>query len=100
MSSLIHVDVLNKSDVVIQIAACTFDAHILEILGSLIFSATVVMLHPQGNMDFVYVTETLQDKQITYMLSVPSYLDHLCNIIKNCNICCCATIRTLCCVGK
>ena len=100
MLSLLHIDILNKTDIVVQIAACTFDAHIQEILGSLIFSATVVMLHPHGNMDFVYVTETLQDKQVTYMLGVPSYLDRLCNIIKNCNICCLANIQTLCCVGK
>jgi non-ribosomal peptide synthetase component F len=100
MFSLLHIGILDKTDIVVQIATCTFDAHILEILGSLIFSATVVMLHPQGNMDFVYVTETLQDKQVTCMLSVPSYLNQLCNIIKTGNMYSCATIRTLCCVGK
>jgi non-ribosomal peptide synthetase component F len=100
MFSLLHIGILSETDIVVQLAACTFDAHIQEILGSLIFSATVVMLQPQGNMDFVYVTQTLQDKQVTYMLNVPSYLDQLCNIIKNCNICSRASIRTLCCVGK
>jgi hypothetical protein len=100
MFSLLHIGILNKTDIVVQITACTFDAHIQEILGSLIFSATVVMLHPQGNMDFLYVIDTLQDKQVTYMLSVPNYLDHLCNIIKNGKICACAGIRTLCCAGK
>jgi non-ribosomal peptide synthetase component F len=100
MFSLLHIGILNKNDIVVQIAACTFDAHIQEILGSLIFNATVVMLHPRGNMDFVYVTQTLFDKHVTYMLSVPSYLDQLCNIIKNGKMCSCTGIRTLCCVGK
>jgi non-ribosomal peptide synthetase component F len=100
MFSFLHIGILNKTDIFVQIAACTFDAHIFEILGTLTFSATVVMLHPQGNVDLVYVTKTIQDKQVTYMISVPSYLDQFCNIIKNCNISSCATIRTLCCAGK
>jgi hypothetical protein len=100
MSSLLHVNILNKTDIVLQIAACTFDAHIQEILGTLICGATLIMLHPHGNMDFLYASQTLQNKQVTHILSVPSYLAHLNNIVKNCNISCHPTIQTVCCIGK
>ena len=99
MSSFLHVDILNKTDIVVQLVASTFDAHIQEILGSLICGTTVIMLHPQGNMDLLYVTQTLQNKQVTHMLSVPTYLSHLINILQNYDISRCHTIRTVCCVG-
>ncbi len=95
MYSFLHVNILNKTDIVGQISACTFDPHIHEILGTLICGATVIMLHPGGNMDFLYVAQTLQNKQVTYMLSVPTYLSNLNNILKNCNISFCSTIRTV-----
>ncbi|CAF1527227.1 unnamed protein product, partial [Adineta steineri] len=44
----VRIDALHEDDVTIQIASSTFDAHILEIVGSLICGATIVMLHPQG----------------------------------------------------
>ena len=67
----------------IQLSACTFDIHVLEILGSLLINATVVMLQPYGNMDSVYFARTLQDKQITFMVAVPSFLTHFCDFIEN-----------------
>ena len=99
MFALVHVDILNKEDTVVQIATCTFDAHIQEILGSLMCSATLILLHPEGNMDFSYVTRTLQVKQVTCMDSVPSFLNHILDILKSSDLCSWLTIRTLCCVG-
>ncbi len=84
----------------VQIATCSFDAHILEIVGTLLFSSTVVMLHPDGNMDFVYFVQTLYNKQITYMLTVPSFLNHLYNFIDNIKISELKTMQTICSVGK
>ncbi|CAF4137559.1 unnamed protein product, partial [Adineta steineri] len=44
----VQIDAIHGDDVTIQIASATFDAHVLEILGSLICGATIAMLHPQG----------------------------------------------------
>ncbi|CAF4104371.1 unnamed protein product, partial [Adineta steineri] len=46
--AFVRIDALYEYDVTIQIASATFDAHILEIVGSLTCGATIVMLHPQG----------------------------------------------------
>ncbi|CAF1354197.1 unnamed protein product [Adineta steineri] len=46
--ALVQINTLHESDIVIQIASSTFDAHVQEIVGSLICGATIVMLHPQG----------------------------------------------------
>ncbi|CAF1363074.1 unnamed protein product [Adineta steineri] len=80
--SVQYIDYINEKDTVIQVFASTFDAHIHEIVSALLSSATVVMLHPYGNMDFLYFTNTLENKQITYMASVPSFLYRFCNFIE------------------
>ena len=55
-------------------ARCSFDIHVQEIFGILMNGATLVMLHPEGTLDFEYLFEVLNQKQITYMHSVPSLL--------------------------
>ena len=100
MYSLVHTGIFNNNDIVVQMAACTFDAHVLEIVGSLIFNATIIMLHPHGNMDFVYLFQTVKSKQVTHLIAVPTLLNQLCGIINNNNendpfV----TLRSLCCVG-
>src|SRR5271163_2964043 len=74
MHSLTDVDTFNKNDTVAQMSRCSFDIHVQEILGTLIHGATLVMLHPRGTMDFEYLSQVLDGKQITYMHSVPSLL--------------------------
>jgi acyl-coenzyme A synthetase/AMP-(fatty) acid ligase len=100
MYSLCHTSAFNEKDVVIQTAACTFDIHVLDILGSLFFGATVVMLHPYGNMDFVYLTQILQDKQITYIVTVPTFLSHLCDFVENMDWSPLSTMRSICSGGQ
>jgi non-ribosomal peptide synthetase component F len=68
---------LHNTDIVIQMARCSFDAHVSDILGSLTVGATLVMLHPKGNLDFDYVARTLNDKQISLMDAVPTLLSSL-----------------------
>jgi len=85
---------------VIQIAACTFDAHVQEILGALLFGSTVVMLHPHGNIDLLYLSQILYNKQISYMLAVPSFLHHLYYFIHQENNYSPVTIQTICCIGE
>ena len=63
-------------------AECTFDSHMLDIVGTLIVSGTVIMLHLNGHMDLAYLLTTLSEKQVTYVLYVPSYLCTLCSHIE------------------
>jgi non-ribosomal peptide synthetase component F len=72
MCSLVHSGTLSKNDVIIQMARCSFDVHIEEIMGTLIIGATLIMLHPGGTIDFDYLSTVLRKKQITCMTSVPS----------------------------
>ena len=100
MYSAVHTDIFNNNDFVVQMAACTFDAHVLEIVGTLICNATVIMLHPHSSIDLLYLFQTLKSKQITYLMAVPTLLNQLCAIINNNDeIDPFVTIRSLCCVG-
>ena len=74
MQSLLCIDAFSELDTIVQMAHCSFDIHVQEILGGLIIGATVVMLHPEGNIDFVYLSTVLQQKEISYMHTVPSLL--------------------------
>ncbi|CAF1575171.1 unnamed protein product, partial [Adineta steineri] len=74
MNSLVKIDVFNKDDTAVQIGRCSFDIHIQEILGTLMHGATLVMVHPRGTIDFDYLSNVVQTKQITYMFMVPSLL--------------------------
>jgi len=94
MFSVVHIDIFNNTDIVVQIATCTFDAHVQEILGALVISATVVMLHPYGNMDFMYLISTVQNKQVTLIVAVPALIKELCDIIKERNIPTLTSIRS------
>ena len=67
----------NRDDTAVQMARCSFDIHVQEILGILTVGASLVMLHPGGTLDFDYLTRILHKQQITYMHAVPSLLYHL-----------------------
>jgi acyl-coenzyme A synthetase/AMP-(fatty) acid ligase len=94
MSSLVHIGILNNTDIILQIATCTFDAHVLEILVGLLLSATVIMLHPYGNIDSTYLIPTIQKKQVTYMLVVPAFLNELYDFMKKRKLSGLASIRS------
>ncbi|CAF1398572.1 unnamed protein product, partial [Adineta steineri] len=96
----VQMDALHENDTVIQIASSTFDAHVQEIVGSLICGATVIILHPQGNMDFQYMNHILHDKQVTYLVAVPTYLNHLCDFLKQNRFPPWILMRNICCVGE
>ena len=74
MHSLISIDTFSENDTMIQMSRCSFDIHVQEILGSLLFGATLVMLRPHGIVDFDYVSVVLERKQITYIHTVPRLL--------------------------
>ncbi|CAF1496030.1 unnamed protein product [Adineta ricciae] len=80
--SLIEVGTFNEKDIVLQMARCSFDIHVEDILGILITGGTLVMLRPDGLMDFQYLTDVIIGKSITFINSVPSYLTSLCSYLE------------------
>jgi non-ribosomal peptide synthetase component F len=79
----------------------SFDIHVQEILGTLMNGATLVLFRPRGTIDFEYLSEVLDRKQITYMHSVPSLLYQFFTYIQEHNnqqvIKC---LRSLCSIGR
>ena len=67
---MFQMDAFNRNDTVVQMSRCSFDIHIQDIMGTLLAGATVVMLHPRGNMDFEYLVKTMKSKQIS-CISIP-----------------------------
>ncbi|CAF1577605.1 unnamed protein product, partial [Adineta steineri] len=77
MHSFVNIDVVTESDIIIQMARCSFDNHLLSLVGTLVIGSTLVMLRPEGNMDLEYLARVLDQKQITVMHAVPSLLNSL-----------------------
>ncbi|CAF4029268.1 unnamed protein product [Adineta steineri] len=101
MNSLVRIDVLNKDDIVVQIARSSFDIHVQEILGALIHGATLVMLHPRGTIDFDYLSDIVHMKQVTYILLVPSLLQSFFTLIaQSSKTATSKTFRSLCTGGE
>ena len=71
---MVHIDTFTRKDLIGQISRCSFDVHVQDIMGTLIVGATLVMLRPRGNIDLLYLFETIKDKQITFMHTTPSLL--------------------------
>jgi non-ribosomal peptide synthetase component F len=66
-------------------ARCSFDIHVEDIMGTLMAGATLVMLHPNGNLDLAYLSSILKQKQISYMHTVPNLLHSFFNFLKETN---------------
>ncbi|CAF4040459.1 unnamed protein product [Adineta steineri] len=77
IQSLVDIDLFTCKDNMIQMASCSYDVHVQEIMGALIVGSTLVMLHSQGNMNLEYVLTVLDEKQVSYMQSVPTYINHM-----------------------
>jgi non-ribosomal peptide synthetase component F len=88
-------------DTIIQMSRCSFDIHVQEILGTLISGATLIMLHPEGTIDFQYLLRIIKQKQISYMHTVPSLIHSFFTFLKQTNnVDTIKYIRTLCSSGK
>ncbi|CAF1537659.1 unnamed protein product, partial [Adineta steineri] len=74
IDSLAHINSFNKDDTVVQMTRCSFDIHVQEILGTMLIGGTLIMLHPGGTTDFDYLSKVLQNKQVSYLHTVPSFL--------------------------
>ncbi|CAF1398994.1 unnamed protein product [Adineta steineri] len=101
INSFVYINLFNRDDTVVQIARCSFDIHALEILGTLLVGGTLIMLHPHGTLDFMYLSEVLQNKQITYLKAVPSLLHVFFSFIQqNRNMNAVKYLRSFCSGGK
>lgn len=69
--------VMKMNDVVLQLTGPSFDAHLEEIFGALIRGAQLVILKVGGQLDFDYITQTIYEKQVTYISPVPSWVNTL-----------------------
>ena len=58
-------------------AQCSFDTHVQECLGTIMLGATLILLHPHGNVDLDYLSTTLQQHQVTFFSVVPSLMTGL-----------------------
>jgi non-ribosomal peptide synthetase component F len=85
MCSLIYSDVVNHKDTVVQIARCSFDVHVQDIVGTLTIGATLVMLHPGGIIDFDYLVHIIKEKDITCITTVPTILYNFFTFLKQIN---------------
>jgi non-ribosomal peptide synthetase component F len=98
---MVHIDSFTKNDTVIQMARCSFDNHVQEIIGSLMIGATSIMLRPRGTVDFDYLAATMVNKQVSYMHSVPSLLRNLFTFLKETNnLYSVKCLRSLCTIGN
>ncbi len=99
--SFVHTDSFKESDTIMQMARCSFDIRLQDIMGALIIGGTLIMLHPKGNLDFEYLTMVLKEKQTSYLHTVPSLLYNLFVFLKqtsNWNAASC--FRSLCSGGE
>ena len=93
--SLAHIYLFTSKDTMLQMASCSYDVHVQEIIGGLIAGASIVMLFSQGNLDFTYVEQVIQRKQVSYMQSVPAYLNSIVEFLRQNNHSNLSTLRTL-----
>lgn len=70
-------EVFTNKDTIMQMASSSNNVHIQETIGALIVGSSVIILHPQRNMDIKYVSKMLQEKQVSYMQNVPVYLSYM-----------------------
>ncbi|CAF4210556.1 unnamed protein product [Rotaria sp. Silwood2] len=77
-----HIGIFTQHDIFIQYAQCSFDVHIRECLGTLMIGGSLVLLHPQGNLDLEYFSLTLFRHNVTYFAGVPSFISFLCDYLE------------------
>ncbi|CAF0780319.1 unnamed protein product [Adineta steineri] len=95
IDSLVRLHLFTNKDTMIQMASCSYDVHVQEIIGALIIGSTIIMLRPQGNMSLEYMTKTLNGKQVSYISFVPSYANILLEFLESHSISSLSSLRTV-----
>ncbi|CAF1427213.1 unnamed protein product, partial [Didymodactylos carnosus] len=83
IKSYIEADIINKNDIVIQAAQCSFDVHLEDILGSISCGAQLVLLHSNGLLDLDYFSNTIRNNYVTHVDVVPEYANRLAEFWQN-----------------
>jgi non-ribosomal peptide synthetase component F len=79
----------------------TFNVHLLEIIGTLITGGQVILLHPNGNLNLNFFSETITHQQVTYLNIAPSLLPILIDYLRTTNNKeCLKTLRSISFEGK
>ncbi|CAF1574167.1 unnamed protein product, partial [Adineta steineri] len=76
MYSLIYGHVVNAKDTILQIARCSYDAHVQDIMGTFMMGSSLIMLHPRGIMDFDCLASVFKEKNITCITTVPTIIQN------------------------
>lgn len=71
----------DETDVILQLASCSFDVHIDEIVSSLCRGAHLVLVRSGSHLDFDYLTKVIFDRRVTFIAPVPSWIDALCQYL-------------------
>ncbi|CAF3739172.1 unnamed protein product [Rotaria socialis] len=54
-----------RYDKVLQVAACSWAMHLLEVFPPLVSGGTLVLLQPGGNLNMAYFCKTIKDKKVS-----------------------------------
>ncbi|CAF1504008.1 unnamed protein product, partial [Adineta ricciae] len=72
----------DDKDIILQLANCSFDVHVDEIVSALCRGAHLVLLRHGGHLDFDYLTSVIAERQVTFIAPVPSWIDGLCGYLR------------------
>ncbi|CAF1570583.1 unnamed protein product, partial [Adineta steineri] len=95
IDSLVRLNLFTNRDTMIQMASCSYDVHVQEIIGGFIIGSTIIMLRPQGNIDLDYVTKTINQKQVSYLQCVPTYVNILLKFLQSRSIANLSSLRNV-----
>ena len=73
IQSICDADLFRSSDQILQLASCSWVAHVLEVFSGMMTGATLVLLKPNGLLDLAYTTRTMKEKQVTGVTSSPTF---------------------------
>lgn len=74
MCSIVLTNSFNDCDTVLQVARCSFDVHLQDIMGTLTVGGTILLLRPQGSINFDYLAAIMCGKQPSHVHTVPTLL--------------------------
>jgi non-ribosomal peptide synthetase component F len=77
-----NIGAFSRNETLGQIAECSFEDHVLDILSIVMIGGTLIMLRPRGLLDLEYLSHIIEEKQITCMNSVPSLLHSLFHFVE------------------
>jgi amino acid adenylation domain-containing protein len=72
----------NSSDRILQLARCSFDAHIPEIYTALEVGATIISISPHWAFDIRYLIDSIVKQEVTVLFMVPSLIPSVVKVAK------------------